>query len=96
MKKLTLLLIALIVVSCSKDDSTNEPTTQDHWKVNYRSECDGEISGFLHVSDVEWNRAQQTPYYINENGCVKYRIKDMSGNFEFYFYHSAIRPCDEH
>lgn len=97
MKTLNFVLIAILILSCSPDDqTTDEHTKQDHWKVNYRSECRGQITGFLHVSNEEYEKAKKNYYWIDNEGCYKLRIKDMSGIFDYYIFHSASRPCREH
>ena len=98
MKKLFVFTIALFLFSCSKKEIEFDPnadviTPQNHYKVNYRSVCDGEAVGFYHVSNEEWSNRE---FFYHTETCWSYRLVDMSGERRFFVYHSSQRPCYEH
>ena len=96
MRKLLIIILAVLFVSCEKESIIEEePQGQDHWKVRYLLDCDGELDQFIHVSDEEFIKGKKTMYAVNET-CVMFKFKDMSGVVGYYIMPSASRPCKEH
>ena len=99
MKKLFIFTIVLFLFSCSKNeiDDAFDPNDvimpQNHYKVNYRTVCDGEAVGFYHVSIEEWSNRE---FFFHTLTCWSYRLVDMSGETRFFVYHSFEYPCTEH
>ena len=97
MKKLLIIILAILFISCEKESIIEEETSnaQDHWKVRYLLDCDGELDQFIHVSNEEFVKGKKTMYAVNET-CVMFKFKDMSGKVGYYIMPSASRPCKEH
>ena len=95
MKKLLIIILAILFISCEKESIIEQPQGQDHWKVRYRLDCDGGLDQFIHVSNEEYEKGRKTMYRVNET-CGKYRFKDLSGKVGYYIMPSASRPCKEH
>lgn len=96
MKKLLIILIAALFISCEKEDIVEETSNaQDHWMVRYRLDCDGGLDQFIHVSNEEFEKGKKRMYWINET-CGMYRFKDLSGEVGYYIMPSSSRPCKEH
>lgn len=95
MKKLLIIILAILFVSCEKESIEETSNAQDHWNVRYRLDCDGGLDQFICVSNEEYEKGMKRMYWINEN-CFMFKFKDMSGEVGFYIMPSASRPCKEH
>lgn len=89
MKKL-LLFFAIIVLSCSKDDSTEvEQPINDNWTFYYRDSCDiYQASGSICLPKDEYDQAMENKIFVDQT-CFKIKIDNV-----WYIWFGAINICD--
>lgn len=95
MKKLLLILPLAMLMACSTDDDSTGGTTppvNNNWRLNYTDACGGAPTGYLCMTEAEYNDVMETKYWIDET-CFKVRAKDASGQLQFYTFHSGVKGC---
>lgn len=93
MKKLILLSIAIIFMSCSKDSLEDEAPLNDYWKFGYTTECGTPSTGSFCVTKAQYDLAMKNKYFINDI-CFQIRIKDVNGNSGMYIFSYGLSNCN--
>lgn len=86
--------LAMLIACSTEDDSTGgtTPPVNNNWRLNYTDACGGAPTGYLCLTEAEYNDAMETKYWIDET-CFKVRAKDASGTLQFYTFHSGVKGC---
>ena len=97
MKKLSLLLVAIVLMACSKDDidPINENPNNNLWTFYYKEQCSQTTpTGHFCVSKQDYDIAMSNKIYVNET-CFKLKFKDSNGNIQYYIFQGSSNICND-